>query len=381
MLKVIFKSRLEAKQRQKVQNLLVDSFPGEKPYLEKLFDSFLQDDIEKTYLLCQSQNDIVGVLVLIRKSLRMYNQLFSVAGMSYMAVDKDTPPSLKVTNELKREFFKIASSFDFCIGFARKIIDGYWKPYGFICASDFAQISIELKYLPSFSKARIDVQNLTIDEEILRLHRLSTELGLVSFVRKKSDWTKIVRLITEKELVARKIYLNNILVGYFILRQNEVIELICNNDYEKEVIYCLGKELLNYEKIIFNIGQSSSITPYLRSFPHSINVRHPWNGGHIVKINDVGRCLRNLIPVFSERIKHLNSFNINLGKYTFSYKDGDLCITMNGSPDLTDHTWVKLIWGIISAHQIKEIIDHSNIQIIEVLFPQGSPYFLEMDHF
>jgi hypothetical protein len=112
VLKVTSKGELDALQRQKVKNLLVDSFPGEKTYLKKLFDSSLRDDSEKTYILCQSQSVIVGVLVLISKKIKMYNQVFSVDGMSYMAVDKDTPPSLKVTNELKREFFRLASGFD-----------------------------------------------------------------------------------------------------------------------------------------------------------------------------------------------------------------------------------------------------------------------------
>jgi hypothetical protein len=381
VLKVTSKGELDALQRQKVKNLLVDSFPGEKTYLKKLFDSSLRDDSEKTYILCQSQSVIVGVLVLISKKIKMYNQVFSVAGMSYMAVDKDTPPSLKVTNELKREFFRLASGFDFCIGFARKILDGYWLPYGFVCASDFAQISIDSKYVPSFSKSRIDVSPLAIDEGIVRLHRLSTERGSASLIRKKSDWARIARKASATDLVARQIHVSNSLVGYFILRQNEVIELICNADWEKEVLYCLGKELLSYGKIVFNIGKSNSIIPYLRSFPHSLNVRHPWNGGHIVKINDINRCLLNLIPVFTQRVQNLNDFNVNLGKYTFSNRDRVICITNNECPDLSDHTWVKLVWGVISAHQIKEISDHSDIQTIKVLFPLESPFFLEMDHF
>ena len=54
--------------------------------------------------------------------------------MSYMAIDPEYQ-SMTVSKILKKCLEDKSNKKDLTIGFARKVMDGYWKPYGFLVSN------------------------------------------------------------------------------------------------------------------------------------------------------------------------------------------------------------------------------------------------------
>jgi hypothetical protein len=126
------KKILSINEKSEVIQLLASSFPGLTSGLKLKFTKLLNalKDVEHI-LIFGTGGAIVGYQLLIPKTIFYQSIYYSVCGMSYMAISKEYQNG-EVGLLLKKLILQRTKNCDLIIGFARKVMDNYWRPFGFI---------------------------------------------------------------------------------------------------------------------------------------------------------------------------------------------------------------------------------------------------------
>ena len=372
------KTTLNVPERKAVLELLARSFPPNYLEAKNNFEFFLNEAPNKIYLLAWLEAELVGVLCLLGRSFNYFGIPLRATGMSYMAAER-AHANFSATEVLKEKMFVyIEKHSDLSIGFARKVMDGYWYPYGYLGFTNFGELMIERDKLrgrnSGFSHTPVQ------EEHLARIGDLFSETYrnvLGSLVRNSSLWSYYLKKAERDRTVFRALWKDAELIGYFVVNGNRVLELGVGGIFLEQMPGFLKSYFQEQPAldgtIVFEIGQTHPLTRILRKFVHTVSQRHAWNGGHIVRIHSIPDFLRKSLPIFEERLRNARTsdFLFQWGGLSFGYQGGHLEI--EGRIDESLHfDWQKLVLGILSP---KDILNStpSVMGTMAILFPVVSP--------
>ena len=124
--------------------------------------------------------------------------------------------------------------------------------------------------------------------------------------------------------------------------------------------------------MVYEIGLSHPMTPYITKYNHSVNQRFAWNGGHMARIESALSLLKILLPIIEERLIKINvcDFEFFINDIKFSYRNKTLILS-KGNNTITEkidkQDWMKIIFGI-SSYKGVDFIDSNNKEMVKLMF-------------
>ena len=382
---------------EQVIHLLSISFPVEYSYGLVYFEFFIKNCPDKCFQLIKIDNGkIVGVNCILNRKMNYSDTVLDVVGLSYMAVHPEYR-DFTVTGLIKKSMFSYLDlNSDLSMGFARKVMDNYWYPYGFLGFTNFGCISFNLN---KFRKSNygIFVSKYTNDD-LLSIKKLfdDTYTGeMYAYIRTIEIWHYYVQKLKSehKEIDVIKSDTNNV-IGYFIRDNNNIEEICVDTVYFRDTIGLISdiveKEVVGASCINFKIGINHLFSKYLiTKFEHSIATRFVWKGGHIVKVTNLYNFFQKILPVIESRLiaSEVQRFNLTHFGYVFLYSGNNLSIEKDVENVFTEvealHYWQKLIFGVCDPDSLFYNFD-VNKQIIlklRIMFPLINIQIPVLDHF
>jgi len=388
---------LNESDRQQVLHLLASSFPLEYSVGLDHFGFFIDRYPDKCYLLIRNNDGlIIGVYCLVNRKLNYCGLSLDVTGISYMAVLPEYR-KLRISVTLMEGMIAYMESHsDLALGFARKVMDNYWGPFGFFGFTNFGNISVELYRLP-LMKESLSVENIEkSDLPILAsMYDITYSDSLLSLLRTPSLWDYIIEKLEREQRKIESIKtIEGEIVGYLLRSNNTIEELGINNSLFRNasslIHRIIKEEDANAKDVILQIGLTHPFSKYLRNrFSHSINTRFVWNGGHIIRITKLVTLLKKISPVLEQRLLSagVKDFNISIRDVLFNFNNQRLSIGMSSIVSSSENDqrlfWQKLIFG---AQDVRDLLDESDVDkrilsVMQILFPLQSPQIPYIDHF
>ena len=364
-------------EKSEVINLLFDAFQGSAS--KSFFASYINKVPHKKYIVVKDKGKCVGVLCVLDRNINLKGVSVKVTWMSYMAVDMSYK-SFKITSLLKESLFKYSKENSvLTIGIARKALDWYWYPYGFLGASNFSEIHLDCKEVPAGSTG-YNVRPLEYSDnlrsQLCELYN-TTYLKLSGCVqRDESIWDyyyteKIEKNSTELRFVLK----NSKIVGYFVFEKNRILEIAADKEVIKNFPEIVNDYFVNhYESIdtlIYEVGLSHPIKKWLANYTHKVNQRYVWSGGHIVKLESIAPLLEILLPILNKRLKdcRVGPFKLNISNVEFCYNKDELSFEQisNQEDHINNKDWIKILFGNIDFETI-ESVNKKDRSLLKLMF-------------
>ncbi|MCX6237726.1 MAG: GNAT family N-acetyltransferase [Bacteroidia bacterium] len=383
--------------RQQVLHLLASSFPLEYNIGLEHFGFFIDQYPDKFYLLIRTKDGlIIGVFCLINRKLDYSGLSLDVTGMSYMAVSSEYR-NLGISKKLMAGLFDYSNSnSDLIIGFARKVMDNYWDPFGFLGFTNFGNISVELSHLPLENNS-LSIKDLEKNDlpKLASLFEMNYTVTLNSLYRTPALWDFIIKKLAREQRKIESIKtIEGEIVGY-LLRSNNTIDEFCINTFffqkATSLIHSIIKEEVPDAKdVVLQIGLNHPFSKYLRSYySHSINTRFAWNGGHIIRVTNLAGFFEKISPILEQRLLSagVNDFHFSLHDVLFKFNNQQLCIEASPiiltSENDQRRYWQKLIFGVQDVRDLFEMpnIDRAVLSIAQIMFPLLCPQVPLQDQF
>lgn len=365
---------LDAKEKKEVIDIFEKAFDGKAN--SSFFDSFLNNVPYKKYIVVKDESICVGVLCLLDRHIYLNSIAIDTTALSYMAVDINYR-NFKVTNLIKEALFDyLQSNSLLSIGIARKALDGYWSPYGYVGATNFSEIWVDNSTIADppnkYEVIAYEQNSLQRLSELYNSNYSNTSGGMV---RDETIWRQYLNKIENNNVILKFIKSNTSVVGYFLYKDNRILEAACDPGLFEELVKVMHHFLVNsndgFDKIIYEVGLSHPIVKWIKKYNHQINQRYVWNGGHIIRIESNIRLLMSLRPQMEKRLIKLgcNNFEIEISNLNFCYVNNTLEITEieNKLNMLTSVEWVKLIFGISNPEEI-DSLDIEGKEFLSLIF-------------
>jgi len=396
-MRVEVRQNLDNDDLQKVLHLLASSFPLEYAAGWEFFKSFLERCPDKCYLLVRdNENSILGISCILSKKLYYDGLILDVAGLSYSAV-LSGHRNFMVSAKLKEGLFSyVSANSDLSLGFARKALDNYWYPYGFLGFTNFGSLLIEIKGIPSpspFLKLSalenndIEAAMLLFDKTYTRHHNL--------MIRTVEDWKYILDKLLKQGLSLYSIKtFDGAFVGY-VHRSGYIIEEICIDDrFMGQVLNLICSvvkdEHPSAKEINFQIGLTHPLSKYIRKhLHHSIHTRFAWKGGHIIRVSNILAFLLKTTEVIESRLlsSNVREFSFECCGLYFNYNGHRLYVEAMRTIDITEneqrHFWQKLIFGVQDAQYClyESEANRKILPFLQIMFPERHPQIPVLDQF
>ena len=388
---------LNESDRQQVLHLLASSFPLEYSVGLDHFGFFIDRCPDKFYLLIRNNDGlIIGVYCLLNRKLNYCSLSLDVTGISYMAVLPEYR-NLRLSVILMEGMIAYMESHsDLALGFARRAMDNYWGPFGFFGFTNFGNILVELDRLPLMEES-ISVENIEkSDLPILAsMYDITYSDLLNSLLRTPSSWDYIIEKLEREQRKIESIKtIEGEIVGYLLRSNNTIEELSIDNSLFQNATSLIHRiikeEDANAKDVILQIGLTHPFSKYLRNrFPHSINTRFVWNGGHIIRVTNLAKLLKKISPVLEQRLLSagVKDFNISIRDVLFNFNNKQLNIRMSSIVNSSENDqrlfWQKLIFGV---QDVRDLLDEPDLDkrilsVMQILFPLQSPQIPYIDHF
>ena len=225
--------------------LLVNSFPGDQNLLKFQFRKLFEDFDDIFFVSIHDKQKLVGILTLIRNRIIFNDSLLHGVTLSYMAVEKNLVPG-SVTKHFKSYVNQdLFSTYDYIIGFPRKIMKGYWEMQGF--ASGIIDDSARI-YFPRIKKSskNIKCKLFTIDyfQEIKNIYLVNLKNTIVGELRSDNQWNRILSdFMQGKSSIYIYVNEDDKVCGYLILRDKKAIEfslLNVRSEVTNEILNCIS---------------------------------------------------------------------------------------------------------------------------------------------
>lgn len=291
-LKIEIVNSLDSELREAVVDLLAKSFPVNYIKGRRLYEAEVDHSPYRRYLVVSTGQKIDGVLSIVNRVMNFQGLPLSVAGMSFMAVSH-TSKNLQVTNLIKGALAeKIWSESDIALGFARRVMDNYWTPYGFLGFSCHGQFIMELNQIRTTRQDSFlpidDVGSLDIDQ-LNRTYEESYANCVGNLKRDDRLWKYYLGKLKSSGYKLATYSQGENVLAYLIHRGNEILELASTSNLQDS---CSEAGLKNYFKregidtVKFMVNRNHpSIVALSEKYSHEWNERFSWNGGHIIRIN------------------------------------------------------------------------------------------------
>jgi hypothetical protein len=381
---------LDRKEQKRVLDLLSRSFGLRYAPARRLFSFFLRRVPRKhCFIVEDARQRILGVLFVLDRALDYFGVSLRVAGLSYMAIHAQHR-NFSISSILKQRLFRwMDGQSDISMGFARKIMDGYWYPYGYVGITNFGKMSLPLSFLPApkqgYSMRRAQPQDYPFIRKSYK-HSYRTLVGPLN--RDAVLWSYYFARIQREKLNLQMIGRGNRSIGYCITKDNVVHELGGNSNAFADIAGVIGTDLSRHghTEVILEIGFLHPFALFLSDRAHTKVSRFAWNGGHILRITRLPDLLRKIRPVLERRLRaaQVKNFRLACNNILFIFSRGRLRVEpFDGKPDiaLAEHEWPKIIFGAADPGHLSALRGHPSAPLLRLMFPVGSPQVPYLDQF
>ncbi len=382
---------LPASELEAVLDLLAKRFPSN--YYEGVFNfRFVLENCprQKFLLVHDAANCLVGFQSYLDRHFNYDGISIPLTGLSILAAANDRQ-AFSVTDLIKLEMFSyLAANSEMGVGIARKVMDGYWHPYGFLGITNFAELTVDVAGILK-NRSHAEFRDLTESDldNTAELFDSTYSKVLGPLKRDNATWKYYLKKAKHQKIKLFRIDRDARQVGYVALRDNTVLELGAHQDFAATVPQCLREFFTQRnpcaKNIVLQIGLENPLMSEIRRYPHSISQRFVWNGGHIVRINSVARFLEKITPALNSRLKLslTANFSLEIGNFSFLYFDQRLRVLPlqepRKTPDLSHHDWQMLIFGVVRPREIRALSTSEKLEIIEIMFPLRFPQIPYLD--
>ena len=376
----LVKTKLNDTEKRLVADLLAKSFSSNNNEMKNHFNKKLENAPGKTFILVQNDNSLVGVLLLVDRVMNYCGVPLSACGMSYMATDPAVK-SLSASKLIKEKLFELWDTKVISLGFARKAMDGYWYPYGFLGFTDFGEMKFFLKSIKMPEPhGKITIEPIVHNDimAVDMLYTTSYQSLIGNLVRNKEQWLHIIDKSIDLESVLLKICLNEKIIGYFYYQDNRILELGCREPDRGLMLSCIKSFFNNkkFDEIIFNINLNHPFLKFFENMSHSQTQRFVFEGGHILRINKVPVFFESIHPVLEKRLQsnNLKRFSTEFEGIHFNYDGHKLSIEYDNEFEENDNLrrdLTHLVFGMTDQNDLSK----------RILFPKCYSQVPEADQF
>ena len=373
--------------------LLAESFPLNYESALRRFNFELRRTPRMRFIIVKKGPELIGLLCTVDRAFPYHGVNLSVKGLSYMAV-LPSHRNFSVTNLIKEKLLSLLDKeSDLSIGFARKAMDGYWYPYGFVGFTNFGEIHISTGK-PRRNQNLLEAHRIsTKDIDIVRSLHSETYAGMLGgFLRDEKLWSYYLEKAAINNLNLNSISKDGKIIGYFHSDKNHIYELACTSLSPAQILSFIADYVNSgdviYEELVFHTGFTHPITAYLRKYTHRMISRFEWRGGHILRISSIEKLLYKIRQVIQSRLVfgNVRDFEIYLDNFIFIFVQQRLRIVLstknpNPSERLSASSWIRLIFGIMDPGELVELQNREILPLIRVMFPQESPQVPFIDQF
>jgi hypothetical protein len=332
---------------------------------------------------------VIGAMILLDRLLNYGNVEYLVTGLSYFAIDPEHQNSSVIQLTKKKMFEYVESNSDMSIGFARKVMDGYWYPHGYRGFTNFCQITVPVRVLPKPKSKLSSASTKECDLPLISdIYSNSYKNILGSLKRDLPLWTYYLKKSSRSQATFESLFMNQDIIGYVIRQNNIILETGIKAEFMREAAKYIAGYLRekNYNDAIFEVGRQHPLITYLSKNEHSIFTRYVWKGGHIVKIHSILAFLKKTSPIFELRAmeSNLKDFDFVCNSIRFVFQNNSLSIESTDRRNnifFQEADWPKLILGVVEPKYLIEFKADRNGSILNVLFPVMSPQVPWLDQF
>jgi hypothetical protein len=334
-------------------------------------------------LIFGSNESIIGYQLLIPKKIIYQSVSYSVCGMSYMAVSPQYQNS-EASILLKKLTLKRIKDFDLSIGFARKVMDNYWRPFGFVGVTNFNILNIDFKKIPISLMPHFEFRGIeSADMNIVKsINQLSSLNQWFEFLRTDQDWNLWKYKITDAALTPLVILRGAEIVGYIIISTDVVIEFEVKPEFQKHSLKIIKNfcSQSNMAGIKLQIPLNSAIVAELRKESHEVNCRFVYEGGHFIKANNLAALLIKSTPIFEGRLRILGIKDafFDFDNFKFTMQKGELKICENGSGKISNEWKLLMLMGVDGMLH-NYFYSNEFFPILRVIMPVLHPQFKYLD--
>ena len=121
--------------------------------------------------------------------------------------------------------------------------------------------------------------------------------------------------INTKKIEANVIRLQGKAVAYTIIHNDILKEAVIEKGFEKSVISFiikLRKKRKKVKNLLIQLSSGNSIIKNLRKYSHTENLRYVYEGGHTIRIHNIGNFLAKILPVIQNRLKEVSPIKFEL---------------------------------------------------------------------
>ncbi len=354
--------------------LLCDSFPGNRTALYKNFSKIITEMPGQKWQIARSGGNIVGALLLLDREMNFKGITLSVCGLSFMAIRKDFQKSI-ITHTFIEKINEMSKGRDLALGFARRKMDGYWTSHGFVGISDFGELKIYLDDMTIYdysSRAKICDYEDKYRYFLSSIYDQNDEIIVGNLKRTDHSWRAILGL-RSAQVDLKLFFYDEEPVGYAFFRDNAVLEIRCYNWCYENVAVVLKSYFRkkNFCEIVFQTHLNDPFLYYLSRFSHRTNQRYSYEGGHILRINNIQAFLKKTKSVHLKNFEKLNvsEFSLEDDEISCFYSEKILTIKFRSSISLIEQT--KFIFGTRSFSS----------PVMASLFPKPFTQIPTVDHF
>ena len=351
----------------------------------------------ENYLIVRDGHDaIIGVLRIVDRKL-LYSDLdLSVAGMSSYAIHPDHRRSGLGRAIRDKWFSDYFPRYDISLGFARRVMDGYWSRFGYMGYSSYVAIQLEED---QFEAGQEDYQlyELTEDDvaECKEIHNRVYKNIPGALVRDEKLWDFIIAVLKQSQNWDFRICRTSEghFCGYVVFRKNTryVLETACEKEHSTGLLKAIHGSIDrgSHQELTFELSPSHGFFKYLLQYNHNYRIRKAWDGGHFLQVSSVPDYLIKIKELLKGRLTdtHVDDFSLNLNGFIFDWQHGDLVIEeasegLKKDVEFEYTEWQKILLGTGTVDSVRGF--HSNQRnrnLTDVLFPVMWPQTSELDQF
>lgn len=351
---------------------------------------------ENHLIVKDDQDAIIGVLRIVDRKLLYEDLDLTVAGMSSYAIRPDYRRTGLGRAIRERWFSDYFPRYDISLGFARRVMDGYWSRFGYMGYSSYVTIQLEED---RFEPGQEDYQlgELTDDDiaDCRKIHQRVYTPVPGALLRDERLWDFIITVQKRSENWDFRICRTDgdRFCGYVVFRKNTpyVLEIACEQEHRTGMLKAIHGSIDrdDRQELTFELSPSHDFFKYLLQYNHHYRIRKAWDGGHYLQVSSIPDYLMKIRNLLEKRLTdtHISDFTLNLNGYIFEWRQGELAVEqasggLKKDVEFEEPEWQKILLGTVAVDTVRGFRSnqrHGNLA--GVLFPLLWPQTSELDQF
>ena len=260
---------------------------NDKPTLKKLNWQYFGFNEPENIIIGLSQDKIVGVLRICPLKMKIKGRLLKVAGLSSICIDPNFQGYGFGKVLMQRGTFYLDQlGYDLSFLIARRALDHFYTKFGYFGASSYQSVNLKCKKQIMLQNTNIFFSEFKFNNsnKYLEFFQHSYENCFGSCYRKTDFWEFSINKLSLMGLTFKEILLNEILVGYIVYNDEEIVECGFANDIDPLIIkQSLMLQSKNSYNIKMSIPHSHLVTKSLIDDDVEYYSRQCLYGGHMLR--------------------------------------------------------------------------------------------------